>query len=236
MEELMANWITHSILADHLLEFVPGLDARGFAVGNIGPDRNIENETWTAFTPPREVTHFMRGQKKTTADTEAFFARYIAGRRFSTSEERSFLLGYYARLHTDVLFTRFIHDEERLRACFARIRAEESYARAVRGLPETWDALKLAFSRQELGRDIVCFEHAYLQAHPQGCYALLCATTSFQDYLDLLPPGAIARKIGVMCRRQEIVPNSPQILFTQTEYNGFVDAACQKIAPLLCAE
>lgn len=74
---------------------------------------------------------------------EGFLVRYIAGRHFSTDEALSFLLGYYAHLHTDVLLPALSVTKSAC-ACFARIRAEESYARAVRGLPETRNALKLA--------------------------------------------------------------------------------------------
>ena len=51
----MANWITHMMIADRLLEGIPGLDRTGFCVGNIAPDCNIENEDWSAFTPPRRL-------------------------------------------------------------------------------------------------------------------------------------------------------------------------------------
>ena len=50
----MATWITHLMIADGVLERIPNLDRRGFCVGNIGQDCNVENEDWTAFTPSRE--------------------------------------------------------------------------------------------------------------------------------------------------------------------------------------
>ena len=47
----MATWVTHLMVADRVLERVPGLDKHGFCVGNIAPDCNIENEDWTQFVP-----------------------------------------------------------------------------------------------------------------------------------------------------------------------------------------
>ena len=51
----MATWVTHLIVADKILEGFPWLDKRGFCVGNIAPDCNVENSDWTSFTPPRAV-------------------------------------------------------------------------------------------------------------------------------------------------------------------------------------
>ncbi len=69
----MATWVTHLMIADGVLEALPRLDRRGFCVGNIAPDCNIENEDWTSFIPPREVTHFMRGKHKSFDDCEDFY-------------------------------------------------------------------------------------------------------------------------------------------------------------------
>ena len=59
----MATWVTHLMIADSVLQHIPSLDRRGFCVGNIAPDCNVENEDWTAFTPSREVTHWMQGER-----------------------------------------------------------------------------------------------------------------------------------------------------------------------------
>lgn len=74
----MANWITHTILAREL-----GIDEKGFVVGNVAPDCNQENEDWSSFTPPRDVTHWMRGRRKLSADYQSFFDAHITGRQFS---------------------------------------------------------------------------------------------------------------------------------------------------------
>ncbi len=68
----MATWITHLMIADGVLAHLPALHRCGFCVGNIAPDCNVENENWTAFTPAREVTHWMQGKRKTVADAGDF--------------------------------------------------------------------------------------------------------------------------------------------------------------------
>lgn len=60
----MATWITHLMIADALLQQFPQLHRRGFCMGSIAPDCNVENADWTAFIPPREVTHWMQGTRK----------------------------------------------------------------------------------------------------------------------------------------------------------------------------
>lgn len=60
----MATWVTHLMIADVVMKQYPELDRRGFCVGNIAPDCNVENEDWTAYTPSREITHWMEGGKK----------------------------------------------------------------------------------------------------------------------------------------------------------------------------
>ncbi|MBQ8497861.1 MAG: hypothetical protein IJ489_10475 [Clostridia bacterium] len=68
----MANWITHTIIADLLFERYSDLDERSFCVGNIAPDCNIPNADWTSFVPSREVTHFMDGKDKLSARYDIF--------------------------------------------------------------------------------------------------------------------------------------------------------------------
>ena len=68
----MATWITHLMVADSVLQKMPWLDRRGFCVGNIAPDCNVENEDWTAFTPSREITHWMGGDRKTGSDADRY--------------------------------------------------------------------------------------------------------------------------------------------------------------------
>ena len=84
----MANWIAHMMIADALMDMGLEVDKTGFCVGNIAPDCNVENEDWTEFTPSREVTHWMTGSEKDSADYEGFYDRYM-----SRNDFRAFKIG-----------------------------------------------------------------------------------------------------------------------------------------------
>jgi len=73
----MATWVTHLLIADRVLESIPELCRHEFCVGNIAPDCNIENSDWTAFTPSREITHWMSGSRKVAADCDRFLYENI---------------------------------------------------------------------------------------------------------------------------------------------------------------
>lgn len=62
----MATWVTHLMIADRVLQRIPELKKHEFCVGNIAPDCNVENDDWTSFTPPRELTHWMTGNFRDT--------------------------------------------------------------------------------------------------------------------------------------------------------------------------
>ena len=96
----MAEWVSHLIVADRVLEILPQLSRHEFCVGNIAPDCNIPNEDWTEFTPSRALTHWMQDNRKKASDCVRFYDEYIIARldAIKTKEELSFLLGYYAHL------------------------------------------------------------------------------------------------------------------------------------------
>ena len=127
----MSGWVTHLMVADLILKEHPALNKRGFCVGSIAPDCNIESEDWTSFTPPREITHWMKGEKKNTADYEGFFEEYICCRQHASlsDEELSFLLGYYAHLITDAAFDLYTRGSDRVATVWRRLR--ENAARTI---------------------------------------------------------------------------------------------------------
>lgn len=197
----MALWVTHLIIADRVMEACPWLDRRGFCVGSIAPDCNVENEDWTAFTPSREVTHWMTGQRKTAADSGRFCQEYILNRRtrIKTNEEYSFLLGYYAHLITDGEFQRMIRDEARVKAVWERIKADSELRERAAGMAENWDSVKKLIPKQQRLHEMHTMEAEYLQSHPDSGYLTeILPLKEFPDYIDYLPHGCIVRKIGVM--------------------------------------
>jgi len=56
----MGTWISHLRIAEQLLTAMPQLDEVAFIYGNLAPDSGLPNADWSAFDPPKEVTHFLR--------------------------------------------------------------------------------------------------------------------------------------------------------------------------------
>lgn len=227
----MASWVTHLIIADRILDRFPQLHRRGFCVGNIAPDCNIENEDWTAFTPSREITHWMQGEKKQSSDCEVFCEEYILKRRTSISseEEYAFLIGYYVHLIVDAAYQEMIRDENRVRAVWHRIRQDQTLYDKTLGMEKTWDSVKILLSKARMTREIHSLEAAYLNGHPNSGYLTeILPLEQFPDYIDYLPKGCIVRKIGVMgyLPRAEVCSDS-LITVSKEEYTAFAaDTVC----------
>lgn len=229
----MATWVTHLMIADGILKQFPELDRRGFCVGNIAPDCNVENEDWTAFTPSREVTHWMRGERKVASDCEAFYDEYILERKgdIKTAEEYAFLLGYYAHLLTDAAFQAMIRDEDRVKAAWCRIKADDELRRASDGMEENWDSIKKLVPKRERMRRIYAMEAAYLRDHPDSGYLTeILPLKDFPDYIDYLPHSCIVRKISVMGYLPEPDDTLNYITMSQAEYDAFVENTVKLVA------
>ena len=229
----MATWVTHLMIADSVLQYFPSFDRRGFCVGNIAPDCNVENEDWTAFTPSREVTHWMQGARKKASDCDAFYDEYIAKRRdrIQTSEEYAFLMGCYAHLITDAAFQKMIRDEDRVKAAWKRIKANEDLLAHSVGMEETWDNAKKLIPKRVWVGHIYSLEAEYLKAHPDSGYLTEILTLKeFPDYIDYLPEGAIIRKIGVMGYLPEINEGLGEwIAISREEYEEYIQETIQMI-------
>lgn len=229
----MATWVTHLMIADGVLKRLPDLNRHGFCVGNIAPDCNIENEDWTAFTPSREVTHWMQGERKKASDCDAFCDAYILKRKskIKSAEEYAFLLGYYSHLITDAAFQAMIRDKDRVKAVWMRIKADEDLSVAGAGMDETWDSAKRLIPKKERMREIYAMETEYLSVHPNSGYLTeILPLKSFPDYIDYLPQGCIVRKIGVMGYLPE-PDNSINkfITMSKDEYANFVKDTIQLV-------
>lgn len=153
------------MIADRVLEQLPHLDRHEFCVGNIAPDCNVENEDFTAFTPSREITHWMQEDRKQASDCDAFCEEYIIKRKekIASSEEYSFLLGYYAHLLTDAAFQAMIRNEARIKAVWERIKSNEQLRQAAFGMDETWDSAKKLISKSNRMKEIYTMEAEYLR-------------------------------------------------------------------------
>lgn len=229
----MATWVTHLMIADSVLQHFPSLDRRGFCVGNISPDCNVENEDWTAFTPSREVTHWMQGARKKASDCDAFYEQYIAKRRdgIQSAEEYAFLMGYYAHLITDAAFQKMIRDEDRVKAVWKRIKENEELRERSVGMEESWDNAKKLIPKRVWVGHIYSLEAEYLNAHPGSGYMTeILPLKDFPDYIDYLPAGAIVRKIGVMGYLPKINENLIDwIAISREEYEAYIQETIQMI-------
>lgn len=225
----LAQWVSHCIVADRVLARLPWLDRHAFCVGSIAPDCNLPNEDWSSFTPSREITHRMRGSRKSAEDCAAFCRDYILDRigEIRSRAELSFLFGYYAHLITDAEMQRSTRDESRVAAAWARVRAVPALRERAEGLAETWDDFKKLISAQERLMDVHCMEREYLDSHPDSCYFTeLLDLERFPDYIDLLPPGAIPKKVRMMFYLPAREACSfPFIAFSREEYAAFLDRA-----------
>ena len=230
----MASWITHLIVADQIMERFPGLNRRGFCVGSIAPDCNVENEDWTAFEPPKAVTHWMAGPRKTLDDADRFCQARIANCReeIRSGEEYAFLLGYYAHLLTDAAYERMARREDRVRTAWARIQAHETLSVASEGMAESWDNIKTLVTRREIKRTVQWFEGEYLQIHPESGYLTeVLPLKEFPVYLDYLPAGCIVRKIGVMGHVPRLCGTEPEwIAISRGEYASYIADTVELIA------
>lgn len=229
----MATWVTHLMIADGVLNRFPQLDRRGFCAGNIAPDCNLENADWTAFTPSREVTHWMRGERKNASDCDGFYEAYIAkyhGDLFG--EEYAFLLGYYAHLITDAAFQKMIRDPERVKAVWGRIKADAQLAMDSVGMEESWDSAKRLVPYQKRMQEIYSMEAEYLREHPDSGYLTeILPLKEFPDYIDYLPEGSIVRKIGVMGYLPAAGDTATSMItISREEYVGFAKHAIDMIA------
>jgi len=226
----MPTWITHFMVSDAIMQRYPKLKHHEFSVGSIAPDCNLENEDWSAFIPPRKVTHFMQSKKKTLADADRFYETY-ATKRFGFSPEfDSFLLGYYCHLVVDATFQIWMRDPARVREIWLRFRARGFDPKDYGVFREDFDSLKMIVKKNDRLSDIHWIESEYLEKNPNSRYFTeIYPLVDFPDYLDFLPKGAIPRKVRVM----RYLPKKCEtkwswISLTREEYNSFL-SECIKI-------
>lgn len=229
----MATWITHLMVADFVMQKIPWLDRRGFCVGNIAPDCNIENEDWSAFTPSREVTHWMSGAKKAYEDAERFLQEYLIKRthKVYSKEEFSFLLGYYSHLVADAEYQRMTRDPDRVVKVWNRIDADLELSAQAINFERSWDSVKILVSKKDRFREIYSIEGEYLRNNPLSGYITeILPLKEFPDYIDYLSPGAIIRKIPKMRVRDELLqPIDKYISITKDEVETFMVDTAEKI-------
>jgi hypothetical protein len=104
----MGTWISHLRIAENLLQHFPGLDEVTFTFGNLSPDSGVPNEDWTAFDPPKEVTHFLQnGDGEHAIHDLVYYQKYLVGIKPKDNIKcYSFRLGYFFHLICDIMWAK----------------------------------------------------------------------------------------------------------------------------------
>jgi hypothetical protein len=181
---MMATWIVHLRLAEGLLALIPGLDEAQFAIGSVAPDSGIPDENWEVFDPQTEVLHFQMGHgearegtKRQCANLE-FYRRHLVSlhRWCPSSQQFSFLLGYFFHLVTDNLWTVEVGIPTKTRFA-AEFEADPKFIWQVK---RDWYGLDFAFVRRE--HDSL-FWRVFLPGAYEG------------DFLGFLPRAAVEARL-----------------------------------------
>ena len=175
----MASWMVHLRVADKLLSVFPMLNPTEFVVGNIAPDSGLPNGDGT-YTPDKDQSHFRtdHNSEHPYPDPTLFISQYMTPAQWKTYTpcERSFYLGYYAHLLTDVAWLSNI-----FQPCMEQHKDESEND------PH-------GFINGPLKRDWYDLDYLYLRDHPDfRAWEIYKAAVDFENtYIDAFAPHAFA--------------------------------------------
>jgi hypothetical protein len=182
----MATWIVHLRIAEQLLKTYDFHEV-GFVSGNIAPDCGAANEDWSAFDPPKQVTHWLNDTNKnhnlidgTKIDVEAFYQQYVQKEvRNLTDERYAFLVGYYVHLLTDIKWATMHRLQKK---------ANPEYAAKLIADPKfIW----------EVKEDWYGLDFLYLEKNKDNIFTnVFCKIDSVKDHLDYFPPSAFTNQFN----------------------------------------
>ena len=143
----MGTWIAHLRIAENLLHHFPELDEVTFAFGNLSPDSGIPNADWTAFDPPKELTHFLQpGEGEDAVHDLLFYKQYLSSLKPEDDIKcYSFRLGYFFHLICDIMWakriwqaTKVLHQNE----------LAQNKSEAVENIKRDWYGLDQLYVRE----------------------------------------------------------------------------------------
>lgn len=176
----MGTWICHIRVAEMIFERMPGLDEEAFIIGSLSPDSGYPNADWTAFDPPKEVTHYLR-KDETEANIRdfLFYRQWIAHTSIVDRQPYSFRLGYFFHLICDNLWMRLI----------ARTSLDtHADLIAERGL----QAMVGLFKSDWYGLD-----HIHVRDHPESAFwRVFMRASNPPSYLDFIPLDALYHQLN----------------------------------------
>jgi len=170
----MASWMVHFRIADKLMEYLD-VHMEPFIVGNIGPDCGEPNEDWSVFRPSSNISHWKETEDKSGINSDGFYEEYVA--KNLDNSKKSFYIGYYIHLVTDVLWRNKIYVPIK-NQYLEQFEKDKNFIWTVK---EDWYDL----------------DHMYLKNNPEfRAFRIFDQITSFPNiYLDYFSEVAIEKRI-----------------------------------------
>ena len=220
----MASWMIHLRIADGLLDRIPGLDETAFVMGNIAPDSGVPNEDWSAYSPPKDISHYkVKRGNESVFDLDRFITEHFSPELICSYSLRefSFFLGYYAHLLTDMEWIK-----EVLHPSFA-------------AHPDKAEKDRTAFV-WELKRDWYDMDFRYLKEHPDfRAFRIYEQSDGFRNALmDIFSEDAFCSRRKYICgyyrgEHGDLYREYPYM--TPEQADSFVSGAAQRVYSALQA-
>ena len=226
----MATWGAHIRIAEQLLRLDDTLDPVHFLVGNVGPDCGVPNEDWSAFSPPKPVSHWMNAQGRIEperfrdawlgeANRREAGVRSVDGGDVQCDDRRhAFLLGYYAHLLTDIAWSRMYQEKKAESPHYQPLRDDPTFIWKIK---EDWYDL----------------DHLHFRKQPHGVFhTVFQKIESFPDYLPYYPQGGIERQVRYIqqyYRQPERNLDRDYVYLTEAEMDRFVAETTETVHAVL---
>lgn len=221
----MGTYISHFRSTELLLKEIKGLDDESFLYGNLAPDSGIPNEDWTAYYPPRIVTHFLpsANSDETIQDME-FYKRYLKDLTISNDKGRfSFLLGYFIHLICDNLWSLWIV-----------VPTEKYYEALIRERgAQAWEIIK---------QDWHDLDRKYFYEHPNlKIWRFIKLSKNKTKYLPFLPSGATLQQLDYIENVYLPLKESSDLersypYLNETVMDRFIDESTQVVLEILAQQ
>ena len=178
----MSTWISHLRIAENLLESLPEFDLVAFACGHLAPDSGLPNADWSAFDPPKEVTHYLKkGEGEGDIRDLDFYRTYLTGLEADEDKEKySFLWGYFFHLLCDNLWSKQIGkaSERQFATLFAEQREQGKDAFWI--LKDDWYGL----------------DFRYLENHPDSLFwSVFLPNPDPPSYVSFIPTSTLHHQL-----------------------------------------
>ena len=223
----MASWMVHLRVAQAILDRLPTLCPREFIVGNLAPDSGVPNADWSVFTPSADISHFKVQDEHGDAVVapQGFVDAYLTAQQYAAydARQRSFYLGYWCHLMTDVLWVRDIVSPSK---------AADADAYRADPTATVWKWKK----------DWYDLDFLYLREHPDfAAFALYRTATDFENvYMEEFSPDAFANRCAYITafyhdEREHGILDRDYPYLTRERMDAFVDGAAAQITAALSA-